>query len=116
MDNADRIFPSEQKILLASTDRGSMAFYKQDREQLEVFQLGRGSHGGNSARRTWRSGVERAEEDCEGLVTAGVCGAHGRTGKPFQRAGGLCLTEWRKASKSHRYDLRGFPKRGTGMM
>lgn len=59
MDNADRLFPSVQKILLASTDRGSMAFYKQDREQLEVFRLGRGSHGGSSAQRTWRSGVEQ---------------------------------------------------------
>lgn len=77
MDNTDRIFPSVQKILLASTDRGSMAFYKQDREQLEVCQLGRGSHGGSSAQRTWRSGVERAEEDCEGLVTLERAGPTG---------------------------------------
>lgn len=62
MDNADRIFLSVPKIPLASTDGGSMAFDKQDGDQLEVFRLGRGSHDGSGrVPKAVEEGVGRAE-------------------------------------------------------
>lgn len=83
MDNTDRIFLSVPKIPLASTGGGSMAFDKQDRDRLEVFRLGWGSHDGSGR-------VPKAVEEGRGASRGDRQGLpSGWAWSPFEHAGRL---------------------------